>query len=251
MDPPPTGLLAASTAPLPRPSSIPMTFPSALHLGMYDLCTHPIMSEAVPPDEYFETISARNIYIQTRRSIHEFNILQRRIARGVSLLQFVVPSADSSPTRGQYRVNPNGFLRALGTPEDNCNLGTTADEALLSRRQPHRNFDSSTPPESPPTPATPATPPPHYTDTYTLSFPHTSPCQHPSTAPGLIYTSSRCSTTSTLTSALDRSHQRSLDGRGLLHGHLWQATRFRTSGPGPTPLNSTDVPSPTLPEPPS
>ena len=152
-------------------------------------------------------------------------------------------------------VNPNGFLRALGTPEDNYNLGTTADEALLSRRQPHRNFDSSTPPESPPTPATPATPPPTTTPTPTRSRPRAPPPVNilpplPGSSTSTPWTtSSRGSTTSTLSSALDRSHQRSLDGRGLLHGHLWQATRFRTSTPAPTPLNSTDVPSPTLPEP--
>ena len=40
------------------------------------LCAHPMMSQEVPPDQHFETISARNIYIQTRRAIHEFNILQ-------------------------------------------------------------------------------------------------------------------------------------------------------------------------------
>ena len=179
-------LLAASTAPPPRqavfnPYDIPVSPPPGnvrpqphrqpellwlqwmICLAAWTteaLCTHPIMSQAVPPDEYFETFSARNIYIQMRRAIHEFNILQRRIARGISLLQFVVSSSDSSPIHGQYRVNPNGFLRALGTSEDNYNLGTTADEALLSRRQPHRNFDPSTPPESPPTPATPDTPPP-------------------------------------------------------------------------------------------
>ena len=36
------------------------------------LCAHPMMSQEVPPDQHFETISARNIYIQTRRAVHEF-----------------------------------------------------------------------------------------------------------------------------------------------------------------------------------
>ena len=178
MDPPPAGLLAASTAPPPHqavfnPYDIPVSPPPGnvrpqLHrqpelLWLHRmiclvawtteaLCAHPIMSQDVPPDEYFETISARNIYIQMRRAIHEFNVLQRRIARSISLLQYVVPSPEASTTYGQYRVNPNGFIRALGTPEENYTLGATADEALLSRRQPRRNFDSNTPPESPPTP---------------------------------------------------------------------------------------------------
>ena len=164
MDPPPTGLLAGSTAPPPReavfnPDRLPVSPPPGnirpqphrqpellwLHymicLAAWTteaLCAHPMMSQEVPPDQHFETISARNIYIQTRRAIHEFNILQRRIARGVSLLQYVVPSPDTTTTFGLYRVNPKGFIRALGTPEDNFALGTAADEALLSRRQSHR-----------------------------------------------------------------------------------------------------------------
>ena len=72
------------------------------------------------------------LYIQTCRAVHEFNVQQRRIARGVSLLQHVVPHPDENTTFGQYRVNPNGFIRALGTPEENLALGTAADEALLS-----------------------------------------------------------------------------------------------------------------------
>ena len=107
MDPPPTGLLAGSTAPPPReavfnPYRLPVSPPPGnirpqphrqpellwLHwmicLAAWTteaLCAHPMMSQEVPPDQYFETIiSARNIYIQTRRAIHEFNILQRRIA---------------------------------------------------------------------------------------------------------------------------------------------------------------------------
>ena len=151
------------------------------------LCAHPMMSQEVPPDQYFETISARNIYIQTRRAIHEFNILQRRIARGVSLLQHVVPAPDTTTTFGLYRVNPNGFIRALGTPEDNFDLGPAADEALLSRRQTHRIYDSNSPPASPSTPATPATPPPITTPTPARSRSRTPPpnpihplrdCQH-------------------------------------------------------------------------
>ena len=203
MDPPPTGLLAGSTAPPPReavfnPYRLPVSPPPGnirpqphrqpellwLHwmtcLAAWTaeaLCAHPMMSQEVPPDQYFETISARNIYIQTRRAIHEFNILQRRIARGVSLLQYVVTSPDTTTTFGLYRVNPNGFLRALGTPEDNFALGTPADEALLSRRQSHRNYDSNSPPESPPTPATPATPPPTTTPTPTRSRSRTPPPQ--------------------------------------------------------------------------
>ena len=185
MDPPPTGLLAGSTAPPPRqavfnPYRLPVSPPPGnirpqphrqpellwLHwmvcLAAWTteaLCAHPMMSQEVPPDEHFQTISARNIYIQTRRAVHEFNVQQRRIARGVSLLQHVVPHPDENTTFGQYRVNPNGFIRALGTPEENLALGTAADEALLSRLHSHRNHDSNSPPESPPTPATPATPP--------------------------------------------------------------------------------------------
>ena len=219
------------------------------------LCAHPTMAQDVPSDEYFETISARNIYIQTRRAIHEFNILQRRIARGISLLQYVVPPPDGSTTFGQYRVNPNGFIRALGTPEENFTLGATADEALLSRRQPRRNFDSHSSPESPPTPATPATPPPITTPTPTRSRSRTPPPINtllplPGSSTSTPWTtSSRGSTTSTLSSALDRSHQRPLDGRGLLHGHLWQATRHRTTPPASTPPDSNEVPSPPPPEP--
>ena len=148
MDPPPTGLLAGSTAPPPReavfnPYRLPVSPPPGnirpqphrqpellwLHwmvcLAAWTaeaLCAHPMMSQEVPPDQHFETISARNIYIQTRRAVHEFNILQRRIARGVSLLQYVVPSPEATTTFGLYRVNPNGFIRALGTPEDNFAL---------------------------------------------------------------------------------------------------------------------------------
>ena len=153
------------------------------------LCAHPMMAQDVPPDEYFETICARNIYIQTRRAVHEFNVLQRRIARGISLLQYVVPLPDGATTYGQYRVNPNGFVRALGTPEENYILGATADEALLARRQPHRNFDSNSPPESPPTPATPATPPPITTPTPTRSRSRTPPPinSHPTTTSGFLY----------------------------------------------------------------
>ena len=130
VDPPPTGLLAASTAPPPRqavfnPNAIPVSPPPGnvrpqphrqpellwLHWmiclaawATEALCAHPIVSQEVPPDEYFETISARNIYIQMRRAIHEFNILQRRIARGISLLfplQKLQPPLDntvSTPT---------------------------------------------------------------------------------------------------------------------------------------------------------
>ena len=126
MDPPPTGLLAGSTAPPPReavfnPYRLPVSPPPGnirpqphrqpellwLHwmvcLAAWTaeaLCAHPMMSQKVPPDQHFETISARNIYIQTRRAVHEFNILQRRIARGVSLLQYVVPSPDTTTTFG-------------------------------------------------------------------------------------------------------------------------------------------------------
>ena len=199
------------------------------------LCAHPMMSQEVPPDEHIETISARNIYIQTRRAVHEFNVQQRRIARGVSLLQHVVPHPSETTTFGQYRVNPNGFIRALGTPEENLALGTAADEALLSRLQSHRNYDSHSPPESPPTPATPATPPPNTTPTPTRSRSRTPPPNplllfaDTSTSTSTPWTtSSRGSTPSTLSSALDRSHQRPLDGRGLLHGHLWQATLHDT-----------------------
>ena len=136
MDPPPTGLLAASTAPPPRqavfnPYRLPVSPPPGnvrpqphrqpellwLHrmvcLAAWTteaLCAHPMMAQDVPPDEHFETISAQNIYIQTRRAVHEFNVQQRRIARGVSLLQHVVPTPDGTTTYGQYRVNPNGFL---------------------------------------------------------------------------------------------------------------------------------------------
>ena len=163
MDPPPTGLLAGSMAPPPReavfnPYRLPVSPPPGnirpqphrqpellwLHwmvcLAAWTteaLCAHPIMAQEVPPDQHFETISARNIYIQTRRAIHEFNIQQRRIARGISLLQYVVPSPDTTTTFGVYRVNPNGFIRALGTPEDNLALGTAADEALLARHPGH------------------------------------------------------------------------------------------------------------------
>ena len=215
-----------------------------------------MMSQEVPPDEHFETISARNIYIQTRRAVHEFNIQQRRIARGVSLLQHVVPSPENTTTFGQYRVNPNGFIRALGTPEDNLALGTAADAALLSRLQSHRNYDSNSPPESPPTPATPATPPPTTTPTPARSRSRTPPpnplllLPDTSTSTSTPWTtSSRGSTPSTLSSALDRSHQRPLDGRGLLHGHLWQATRHRTPPPASTPADSAEVPSPPPPAP--
>ena len=112
MDPPPTGLLAGSTAPPPRqavfnPYRLPVSPPPGnvrpqphrqpellwLHwmvcLAAWTteaLCAHPMMSQEVPPDEHFETISARNIYIQLCRAVHEFNVQQRRIARGVSLL---------------------------------------------------------------------------------------------------------------------------------------------------------------------
>ena len=112
MDPPPTGLLAGSSAPPPRqavfnPYRLPVSPPSGNvrpqpHrqpelLWLYRmvclvawtteaLCAHPMMSQEVPPDEHFETISARNIYIQLCRAVHEFNVQQRRIARGVSLL---------------------------------------------------------------------------------------------------------------------------------------------------------------------
>ena len=147
-------------------------------------------------------------------------LLTRRIARRVSLL----PSPEATTTFGQYRVNPNGFIRALGTPEDNLALGTAADEALLSRLQSHRNFDSNSPPESPPTPATPATPPPTTTPTPARSRSRTPPLNplrlvpDTSTSTSTPWTtSSRGSTPSTLSSALDRSHQRPLDGRGLLH----------------------------------
>ena len=171
MDPPPTGLLAGFTAPPPReavfnPYLLPVSPPPGnvrpqphrqpellwlrwmVCLAAWTteaLCAHPMMSQEVqvPPDEHFETISARNIYIQTRRAVHEFNIQQLRIARGVSLLQHVVPSPEATTTFGQYRVNPNSFIRALGTPEDNLALGTAADEALLSRLQSHRNYDSN------------------------------------------------------------------------------------------------------------
>ena len=276
IDPPPTGLLAASTAPPPRqavfnPYDIPVSPPPGparpqpqhqpgllwLHwmicLAAWiteSLCSHPIMAEAVPPDQYFETISPRNIYIQMRRAIHEFNILQRRIARGVSLLQFVVPPTVPSTTHGQYRVHPNGFIRALGAPEENYNLGTTADDALLSRRQPHRNFDSSTPPESSPTPATPATPPPATTPTPTCSRSHTPPPVN--ILPPLPGSST--STMDNLLSWLDDLHLifhlGSLSsGRGILRGHLWQATRFRTTTPLPNPLITNEGSSPPPPEP--
>ena len=221
------------------------------------LCAHPMMSQEVPPDQYFETISARNIDIQTRRAVHEFNILQRRIARGVSLLQFVVPSPDTTTTFGLYRVNPNGFIRALGTPEDNFALGTAADEALLSRRQSHRIYDSnSIHHQSPPTPATPATPPPTTTPTPARSRSRTPPpdpvhlLHDTSTSTSTPWTtSSRGSTPSSLSLTLDRSHQRPLDGRGLLHGHLWQATRHRTPPPASTPAPSDEVPTPPPPGP--
>ena len=73
------------------------------------------MSQEVPPDQHFETISARNIYIQTRRAIHEFNILQRRIARGVSLLQYVVPSPDTTTLWSLSRQS-KWFYSCLGHP---------------------------------------------------------------------------------------------------------------------------------------
>ena len=278
MDPPPTGLLAGSLAPPPReavfnPYRLPVSPPPGnvrpqphrqpellwLHwmvcLAAWTaeaLCAHPMMAQEVPPDQHFETISARNIYIQTRRAVHEFNILQRRIARGVSLLQYVVPSPDATTTFGIYRVNPKGFIRALGTPEDNFALGTAADEALLARRQSHRIYDSNSPPESPPTPATPATPPPNTTPTPARSRSRTPPPLQPlhrlqdgSTSTSTPWTtSSRGSTPSTLSSALDRSHQHPLDGRGLLHVHLWQATRHRTAPRTSTPAPSDEVPSP-------
>ena len=282
MDPPPTGLLAGSMAPPPReavfnPYRLPVSPPPGnirpqphrqpellwLHwmvcLAAWTteaLCAHPIMAQEVPPDQHFETISARNIYIQTRRAVHEFNIQQRRIARGISLLQYVVPSPDTTTTFGVYRVNPNGFIRALCTPEDNLALGTAADEALLARRQSHRNYDSNSPPESPPTPATPATSPPNTTPTPARSRSRTPPPPNPqrilhdtSTSTSTPWTtSSRGSTPSTLSSALDRSHQHPLDGRGLLHGHLWQATRHRTP-PTSTPAPSDEVLSPHPPGP--
>ena len=91
-------------------------------------------------------------------------------------------------------------------------------------------------------------PPLHYTDSYPVSLPNPPSRQHPS-VPGSSTstpwtTSSRGSTTSTLSSTLDRSHQHSLDGRGLLHGHLWQATRFRPTTPLPNPLTTNEDPSP-------
>ena len=194
MDPPPTGLLAGSTAPPPReavfnPYRLPVSPPPGnirpqphrqpellwLHwmvcLAAWTteaLCAHPMMSQEVPPAQYFETVSARNIYIQTRRAVHEFNILQRRIARGV-------PSPDATTTFGIYRVNPNGFIRALGTPEDNFALGTAADEALLARRQSHRIYDSNSPPESPPTPALQL----HHHHTCPLSLAYTTTQSYP------------------------------------------------------------------------
>ena len=197
MDPPPTGLLAGSIGSTttclpvsPPPGNIrpqPHRQPELLYHWMVclaawtaeALCAHPMMAQEVPPDQHFETISARNIYIQTRRAVHEFNIQQRRIARGVSLLQYVVPPPDTTTTFGIYRVNPNGFIRALGTPEDNFALGTAADEALLARRQSHRLYDSNSPPESPPTPATPATPPPNTTPTPARSRSRTPPPPNP------------------------------------------------------------------------
>ena len=87
----------------------------------------------------------------------------------------MVPPPDENTTFGQYRVNPNGFIRALGTTEENLALGSAADEALLSRLQSHRNYDSNSPPESPPTPATPATPPPITTPTPARSRSRTPP----------------------------------------------------------------------------
>ena len=248
MDPPPTGLLAGSTAPPPReavfnPYRLPVSPPPGNirpqpHRQPELLWLHwMVCLQKYHLPNTLRTISARNIYIQTRRAVLEFNILQRRIARGVSLLQYVVPSPDATTTFGIYRVNPNGFIRALGTPEDNFALGTAADEALLARRQSHRIYDSNSPPESPPTPATPATPP-TTTPTPARSRSRTPPPNpvHPlhdtSTSTSTPWTtSSRGSTPSTLSSALDCSHQRPLDGRGLLHGHLWQATRHRTSPP--------------------
>lgn len=218
------------------------------------LCSHSMMAQDVPADEHFETVSARNIYIQTRRAIHEFNVLQRRIARGVSLLQYVVPSPDGNTTYGQYRVHPNGFLRALGSPEENYALGTAADEALLSRQQPHRNFDSNSPPESPPTPATPATPPPitNHSDTYplSLSLSYTSSfTQHTTTASGFIHFNA-------LDHFLSRFHYfhpffslGSFTSTSSRWTHLWQATRRRTTSPALPPADSTEVPSPPPPEP--
>ena len=84
MDPPPTGLLAGSTAPPPReavfnPYRLPVSPPPGnirpqphrqpellwLHwmicLAAWTteaLCAHPMMSQEVPPDQHFETISA-------------------------------------------------------------------------------------------------------------------------------------------------------------------------------------------------
>ena len=185
-----------------------------------------------------------------RRAIHEFNILQRRIARGVYLPQYAVPPSVPSPAHGLVPRQSQWLYSALGTPEENHTLGTTADEALLSRRQPHRNFDSSTLLESPPTPATPApaTPPPTITPTPTRSRSRTPP---PST--GLLYIHPLDSLLSWLdnlhlSSALDRSHQHPLDGRGILRGHLWQATRFRPTTPLPNPLIINEGLSPPPPE---
>ena len=79
-----------------------------------------------------------------------------------------------------YRANPNGFIRTLGAPEENLDLGVTADAGLLSRRQPHRNFDSLTQPDSHSTGYTTTqhhhpTPPPNTTPTPARSRSRTPP----------------------------------------------------------------------------
>ena len=132
------------------------------------LCAHPMMSQDVPPDEHFETISARNIYIQTRRAATPAT---------------PPPITTPTPARSRSRAPPPNPLLLL----------------------PDTSTSTSTP----------------------------------------WMTSSRGSTPSTLSSALDRP----LDGRGLLHGHLWQATRHRTPPPVATPADSAEVPSPPPPAP--
>ena len=84
-----------------------------------------------------------------RRAIHEFNILQWKVARGVSLLQFVGPSITR---RFCFHTRPQHPLTwaLLRTPPSYLD-----DNLIATLIPPHHH-------ESPPTPATPAT---HHTHT--------------------------------------------------------------------------------------
>ena len=125
-----------------------------------------------------------------------------------------------------YRANPNGFIRTLGAPEENLDLGVTADAGLLSRRQPHRNFDSLTQPDS------------HSTGYTTTQHHHPTPLPHPPAHdPGLHLLwrmfspfcpdlPPRHRGLPPTTSTLNQTHRRPLDG----HGHLWHVTYFWRPG---------------------